>query len=204
MKVSRERMVEHREKILKSAAKRFRERGFDGIGVADLMKEVGLTHGGFYGHFESKEELIALASRRALSDTAEQWEKILAAAPDNSLEALAKYYLSARHRERPGTGCLLAALGSDLSRQPPGVKAAVASGFERCLGLLESTVPGRTQNARRKKAIAALASMVGGMVLARSVADPAQSQEILESVAESLSHGTKTKDGSMTRKEQAP
>jgi TetR/AcrR family transcriptional repressor of nem operon len=187
MKVSRERMAEHREKILLSAAKRFRECGFEGIGVAKLMKEAGLTHGGFYGHFESKDELINLASQRALDDTAEQWEKVIATAHDDPLEALAKYYLSTRHRERPGSGCLLAALGSDISRQPSSLKAAVTSGLRRCLGLLEGTVAGKTEAVRRQKAITALAGMVGGMVLARSVADPALSREILKSVAGSLS-----------------
>lgn len=188
MKVTKEKMAEHREKILVSAAKRFRERGFEGIGVADLMKEAGLTHGGFYGHFDSKEELVTLASERALNETAEQWEKVIDTAQDDPLEALANYYLSTRHRERPGSGCLLAALGSDLSRQPSSVKAIVTSGLRRCLGLLEGTVPGRTA-ARRQRAIAALASMVGGMVLARSVDDSALSREILKSVAETLSHG---------------
>jgi TetR/AcrR family transcriptional repressor of nem operon len=187
MKVSRERMAEHRERILQSAAKRFRERGFEGIGVAELMQEAGLTHGGFYGHFESKDELINLASQRALDDTVEQWQKVIASAPDEPLEALAKYYLSTRHRERPGSGCLLAALGSDVSRQPSSLKAVVTSGLRRCLGLLEDTVAGKTEAARRQKAIAALAGMVGGMVLARSVADPALSREILKSVADSLS-----------------
>jgi TetR/AcrR family transcriptional repressor of nem operon len=189
MKASRKKMAEHREKILLSAARRFRERGFAGIGVAELMKEAGLTHGGFYGHFESKEELIALASQRALDDTAGQWEKVIATAQDDPLEALAKYYLSTHHRERPGSGCLLAALGSDVSRQPSSLKAVVTSGLRRCLRLLESAVPGKTEDTRRRRAIAALASMVGGMVLARSVSDPALSREILRSVAESLSRG---------------
>jgi TetR/AcrR family transcriptional regulator, transcriptional repressor for nem operon len=203
VKVSKEKMAEHREKILVSAAKRFRERGFEGIGVADLMKEAGLTHGGFYGHFDSKEELVTHASARALNETAEQWEKVIASAHDDPLEALAEYYLSTRHRERPGSGCLLAALGSDLSRQPYSVKAVVTSGLQRCLGLLEGTVLGRTA-ARRQKAIAALASMVGGMVLARSVADPALSREILKSVAESLSHGdAKATHGRTTKEREA-
>ena len=75
MKVSKEKMAEHREEIIASAAKRFRERGFEGISVAELMKEVGLTHGGFYGHFASKEELVALASERAMSDSRNRWEQ---------------------------------------------------------------------------------------------------------------------------------
>jgi TetR/AcrR family transcriptional repressor of nem operon len=188
MKVSKEKMAEHREKIITSASKRFRELGFEGISVADLMKEAGLTHGGFYGHFDSKEELVALASERAMNDSAEKWEKVITEASSNPLEALAKHYLSLRHCERPGSGCLFAALGGDISRQAASVKAAVTAGLQQFIGLLTRIVPGKTKEVRRRKAIAAYASMIGGMVLARSISDPALSQEILDAVAESLHH----------------
>src|SRR5271170_3287736 len=101
MKVSKQKMAEHREQIIAAAAKRFREQGFDGISVADLMKEVGLTHGGFYGHFTSKEELVALASLRAMSDSAAKWQKVIDGAPGDPLEALAESYLSQRHHDHP-------------------------------------------------------------------------------------------------------
>ena len=186
MKVSKQKMAEHREQILAAAANRFREHGFDGISVADLMKEAGLTHGGFYGHFSSKEELVALASLRAMSETVAKWEKVVDEAPGNPLEALAKSYLSLRHHDHPETGCLLAALGSELARQPSSVRDAVRAGQQQFFALLTRIVPGQTKAARKKKAIAVLATMIGGMVLARTVSDPQLRQEILDTVAASI------------------
>src|SRR5436309_11486102 len=107
MKVSREQAAQNRERIVETAAQLFRERGFEGIGVADLMKEAGLTHGGFYGHFGSKEELIAEASDRALAQSLARWDKLMARAPDDALSAIAKAYLNGTHRDDPGAGCLL-------------------------------------------------------------------------------------------------
>jgi TetR/AcrR family transcriptional repressor of nem operon len=186
MKVSKEKMAEHREKIIASAAKRFRERGFEGIGVAELMKEAGLTHGGFYGHFASKEELVELALERAMRDSTAKWEKVMAEAQGDPLHALAEFYLSLRHCKNPGTGCLFPSLGGEIARQPTGVRNAVTDGLQGFLGLLGRVIRGKTEKTRRRKAIAAYASMIGGMVLARSTADPALSGEILEAVAESL------------------
>ena len=127
MKVSREQAALNRERILEVAAQLFRERGFDGIGVADLMKEAGLTHGGFYGPFSSKEELIAEASARALTSTFERLSKQAERAGDNALSAVASSYLSGRHRDDPGTGCLLAALGPDVSRHGHAVRRRVTA-----------------------------------------------------------------------------
>ena len=190
MKISKEKMAEHREKIIASAAKRFRERGFEGIGVAELMKEAGLTHGGFYGHFASKEELVELALERAMRDSTAKWEKVMAEAQGDPLQALAEFYLSLRHCKNPGTGCLFPSLGGEIARQPTGVRSAVTDGLQRFLSLLGRAIRGKTEKARRRKAIAAYASMIGGMVLARSTKDPALSAEILEAVAESLPHIT--------------
>ena len=186
MKVSRQKMAEHRERILAAAANRFREHGFDGISVADLMKEAGLTHGGFYGHFSSKEELVALASLRAMGESVAKWEKVVDEAPGDPLQALARSYLSLRHYNHPETGCLLAALGSELARQPSSVRDAVREGQQQFFALLTRIVPGQTKAARKKRAIAVLATMVGGMVLARTVSDPQLRQEILETVAASI------------------
>ena len=119
MKVSREQAAQNRERIVEAAAQLFRERGFDGIGVADLMKEAGLTHGGFYGHFSSKEDLIAEASARALTRSLAVWSKLADRASGDPLSAVAGAYLTSRHRDNPGAGCLLAALGPDVSRQGP-------------------------------------------------------------------------------------
>ena len=111
MKVSTEQADQNRERIVEAAAQLFRERGFDGIGVADLMKEAGLTHGGFYGHFSSKEELIAEASARALAGSLAVWSKRAERASGVPLSAVAGAYLTRRHRDNPRAGCLLPALG---------------------------------------------------------------------------------------------
>jgi len=109
MKVSKEQMAENRERILDAAAARFRERGFDGIGVADLMKDAGLTHGGFYGHFASKEDLMAQAAARALANAGAGWQALADAAPDEALGRIVRSYLSAAHRDHPERGCAIAA-----------------------------------------------------------------------------------------------
>jgi TetR/AcrR family transcriptional regulator, transcriptional repressor for nem operon len=186
MRVSKETMAEHREQILAAAAARFRERGFDGISVAELMKEVGLTHGGFYGHFSSKEELMALAVSRAMSDAAARWQKVIDEAPGDPLGALAKHYLSMRHHDHPETGCLFATLGSELARQPASVRNAVTEGRTQFFDMTARIVPGPTRADRKKRAMAIVASMVGGMILARSVSDPELGLEILESVKASV------------------
>src|SRR5918993_3402176 len=165
MKVTREQAALNRERILEAAAELFRERGFDGIGVADLMKEAGLTHGGFYGHFSSKEELIAEASARALAGSLAVWSKLAERAPDDPLSAVAGAYLTSGHRDNPGAGCLLAALGPDVSRQGPLVRRAVTGHLRSAIDLLTKLVPTRSKAARRQKAISTCATLVGAMVL---------------------------------------
>lgn len=189
MKVSKEQMAENRERILDAAAQLFREKGFDGIGVADLMKSAGLTHGGFYGHFASKDELMAQASTRALQRLQAAWAAIAREAAAHGQEPLAAIeaaYLSPRHRDAPGQGCLLAALGSDTARQGPAVRRAVTEGVRAQVDGLAGLVPGRTKAAKRQRALADYASLVGAMVLARAVDDPALSDEILRAAAAAL------------------
>jgi TetR/AcrR family transcriptional repressor of nem operon len=188
MKVSKEVMAEHKEQIIAAAARRYRERGFDGISVADLMKEVGLTHGGFYRHFSSKDELIGLSALRAVSDTMAEWRKIADDATGDRLEAVVHYYLSLRHHDNPETGCLAAALGCELSRLPFSVKDAVTYGERQMIDFLSGIAPGKTKALRRKQAIVAFASMVGGMTLARMTSDGELRQEILKDVAHAVSN----------------
>src|SRR6202789_1369567 len=113
MRVSRAKAAEHRERILEAACGLFRAKGFDGIGVADIMKAADLTHGGFYGHFSSKDDLVGQASKRTMARAAENWSKLVEAAPDNPYAALLEHYLSPKHRAHPGQGCAFAALGND-------------------------------------------------------------------------------------------
>ncbi len=186
MKVSREQASLNRERILEAAAQLFRERGFDGIGVADLMREAGLTHGGFYGHFSSKDGLIAEASARALTGTFALLNKQAASGVGDPLAAVAGNYLSSRHRDHPGTGCLLAALGPDVSRQGPAVRATVTDYVRSAVDLLMTLVPGKSKAARRQRAISTYATLVGTMVMARAVNDRALSQEILDAGVKSV------------------
>jgi len=186
MKVSKGTMAEHREQIITAAARRFREGGFDNVSVGDIMKEVGLTHGGFYGHFSSKDELVALACLRAMTETVAKWQKVSDDAPGDRLEALVDFYLSLRHHDRPEAGCLVAALGSELSRQPSAVKEAVTVGQRKAIEFLSRIAPGKTKVLRRKQAILAFAAMVGGMIMARGTSEPQLRQEILDTVAESV------------------
>jgi TetR/AcrR family transcriptional regulator, transcriptional repressor for nem operon len=186
MKVSKEVMAEHKEQIIAAAARRYRERGFDGVSVANLMKEVGLTHGGFYRHFSSKDELIALAALRAVSDTITEWRKVADDATGERLEAVVHYYLTLRHHDHPETGCLAAALGCELSRLPSPVKDAVTEGERRIIDFLSGIAPGKTKALRRRQAIVAFASMVGGMTLARMTSDGELRREILKDVARAI------------------
>ncbi|MET0442180.1 MAG: TetR/AcrR family transcriptional regulator [Casimicrobiaceae bacterium] len=184
MRVSKEQAAESRERILDVASKLFREHGLDGIGVADLMKNAGLTHGGFYGHFSSKEELIAQACARALENSVEKWEKLCEGG--RPLSVIVKSYLSTRHRDDPGEGCALAALGGDVSRQGAPVRRAVTDGVRSMVEVLARVVPGTTSAAKRKKALAIYAGLVGALVLARAVDDPEMSEEILQAVSASM------------------
>ena len=183
MRVSREQAAENRQRIVEMAARLFRERGLDGIGVADLMKSAGLTHGGFYGHFQSKEDLMAQACARALEDSLAKWRERVEAEPEDPLAAVAALYLSASHCAQPGDGCALAALGSEAARQGAPVRHALTAGMRPLIDLLARIVPGRAQAARRQKALATFASMVGAVTLARDVDDPALAEEILQAVS---------------------
>jgi TetR/AcrR family transcriptional repressor of nem operon len=187
MKVSREQAAENRERIVDVAAKLFRERGFEGIGVADLMKNAGLTHGGFYGHFSSKEDLIAQACERALADCMECWTRLADGAPASPLSAITEFILSPQHRDVPGAGCVLAALGADVSRQAPPVRHAVTKGLHAFFDMLARLIPGKSKAAKRQKALAMYASFVGAVVVARAVDDPKLSEEILQAVSASIS-----------------
>lgn len=186
MKVSREQAAENRELVLQTAARLFREKGVDGVGVAELMQAAGLTHGAFYGQFSSKEELVAEACRWALGKTESYWERLQAREAD-PLAAVIDAYLSPAHRDDPGRGCALTTLGVEAPRRDPGVRRAVSDGLVHLLARLEGLLPQRLQAARRRRrALALMASLVGGLVLARAVEDETLSAEILAAVREEL------------------
>jgi TetR/AcrR family transcriptional repressor of nem operon len=142
--------------------------------------------GGFYSYFASKEELMALACRRAVEDMLTVWRARAAAAPDAPLAAIEALYLSAAHRDEPGSGCLMAALGPEAARQPASVRQAVTECLGEVLNTIARQVPVQDPAARRAEAIRVFASLVGAMVAARAVDDPALSDEILATVGAGL------------------
>jgi TetR/AcrR family transcriptional regulator, transcriptional repressor for nem operon len=176
MRVTREQAAVSRDRIVEAAGSLFREHGFEGIGVADIVKSAGLTHGGFYGHFASKEDLAAEACARARPDPWASWPD---APPERRLEGIVRSYLTPRHRDNRAHGCLFAAVGSDIARQPGSVRRAFTERFRSRIDVLRRLVPARSAAARRKKALATKAGLVGALMLSRAVDDPALSGEIL-------------------------
>ena len=181
MRVTREQAAAHRQTILDAAGTLFRERGFEGTGVDDIMKRAGLTHGGFYGHFASKDDLAAETCARVLES--EGWAERVAGTRSPSFGAVVRWYLSRRHRDDPGHGCLFAALGSDVVRQPRSVRRAVTEVLRSRVEALQKLLPGRSAAARRDKALVTIAGLVGALMLSRAVDDPKLSDDILEAAA---------------------
>jgi TetR/AcrR family transcriptional regulator, transcriptional repressor for nem operon len=190
MRVSREKFAESRNRILEAAATLFREKGFDGVGLADIMKAAGLTHGGFYGHFGSKEDLEAQALSLAMAQSLTNWSQAVDSAAARPLAAFAAQYLTPYYRDNRGEGCPIAALGCDAAREGECVRSAFTAGLESSLALLSNAIPRRSKAERRRKAIAALAEMIGAMILARAVNDPALSDEILASTLLNVSEAS--------------
>lgn len=180
MRVTRAQAAENRARVVEAAARLFRERGFDGVGVDALMQEAGLTHGGFYRSFESKDALAAEACAEAMRASSERWAALIEGAGPDALALVARQYLSPEHRDRPGGGCTVAALASEAGRRPGPLRAAFGQGLRATLERLSRIMPGRAEAARRERAIAAYAGLVGTLVLARAAAeDPGLSDEIL-------------------------
>ncbi|MGH6672217.1 MAG: TetR/AcrR family transcriptional regulator [Xanthobacteraceae bacterium] len=186
MRVSREKAAEHRERIIEAAGALFREKGFGGIGVAEIMKAADLTHGGFYGHFASKDDLVAQACRRVTALAITSWNKTAAANPDSPFAALLTRYLSPRHRDDPARGCVFAALGADAARSGPLVHDAFADGLEPLIDLLAKSAARSSKKVRRRKAVAAMAGLVGALLLARAIGKRELSDEILEATRHEL------------------
>jgi len=173
MKVSRQQFAANRARILEAAARLFREKGIDGVGLDAVMRAAGLTHGAFYSHFGSKDELVAEACTQALAGADASWRTAEAPAA-----ALARAYLTDTHCTNRAEGCAFAALGGDGARQGRAVRAALGRGLEERVAALASALPGPPAAARRR-ALSTWAGLVGTLVLARAVSDPAFAREIL-------------------------
>jgi TetR/AcrR family transcriptional repressor of nem operon len=173
MRVSREKAAANRERIVDTAARLFREKGFDGVGLDAIMSGAGLTHGGFYGHFGSKDDLAAEAVTRALERSAEKQSRY------TSLTELVSEYLSERHCADRANGCAVAALGADVARRQGGVRRGLTEYVHGQLDRTARLIGIGPAKRRRKRAIATLAGLVGALTLARAVDDPTLSKEIL-------------------------
>jgi TetR/AcrR family transcriptional regulator, transcriptional repressor for nem operon len=176
--------AEKHEKILKEAARLFRERGFGGAGVAEIMKAAGLTHGAFYAHFSSKEALEADAVKRAFEQSDRRIYALTAEATDPK-RAFLDNYLSAAHRDHPGAGCAIAALGPEIARDAAARKPFTRQ-VQHMIDRMAARFRWKRKSAARRNAIHLLSAAVGALVLARAVNDSRLSDEILESVRDSL------------------
>jgi AcrR family transcriptional regulator len=168
-----------RQKIVEIAAAEFRRNGIDGIGVADLMAKAGLTHGGFYSHFKSKEDLV----RAALQEAASKSRMRKADEEGRSLEEIIHSYLRPEHRDVPERGCAFASLVAEIGRHGSETRKELTASLERILGILEKRLPEGA--ARRKKAIGIFSTMLGALQLARTVNDKELSDQIREAGIES-------------------
>lgn len=182
MRVSRAQAEANREAVINVASRLFRERGFDGIGLKDLMKGAGLTQGGFYKQFESKDDLVALASRRAMESATRRWSSVAASGSD-PLQSVVDLYLSPGHRAETGDGCPLVALGSDAARQSEEIRKPFQDGIRAHLQVLAELMPETEQPNPSEKAMAALSLMVGAVMLSRIVTDEKMSNHLLEVAA---------------------
>lgn len=182
MRVSRAQAEENRDRVITVASRLFREHGFDGIGLKDLMKGAGLTQGGFYKQFTSKDDLAALASRRALESATRRWS---AAAADTSdpLEAVMAFYLSRDHRGEKAEGCPLVALGADAARQSVEVRRPFEDGIRAHFEVLDELMGDADNSGPSEKAMAILSMMVGAVTLSRIIEDESLSQRVLDAAA---------------------
>jgi TetR/AcrR family transcriptional regulator, transcriptional repressor for nem operon len=176
--------AEKHERILSEAARLFRERGFDGAGVADIMKAAGLTHGAFYAHFPSKDALEAEAVSRAFAQSDSRVYALTADASD-ARRSFLDSYLSGAHRDHPGNGCPMAALGPEIARDAAARKP-FTQGVKHMIEGMAGLFRWKRRGATRRNAIHLLSAAVGALILARAVDDPQLSDEILESVRDDL------------------
>ncbi|WP_159916552.1 TetR/AcrR family transcriptional regulator [Pantoea sp. 18069] len=190
MKVSKAQAAQNRAGIVEAAARLYREKGLSGVGVAEITRDAGLTHGGLYRHFESKDALAREACLRAFEWTItplDGLEQDSDASSTARLQAMVDSYLSASHRDHPGEGCPAAALAADAARAGPEMSDVFAQGVERNIQRFMRVLEGESSE-KRAQTMVILSSMVGALVLARATAagNPALSEEILQTLRERL------------------
>ncbi len=167
-----------RRRIVETAAARFRKDGIEGVGLADLMAEAGLTHGGFYSHFSSKEDLVKGAMEEASCHSAQNFNRRI---EEGGLEAWIRAYLRTGHRDHPEKGCAVATLAAELARHPKATRKGFTENLAKVTVAVESHLPASMAPAlKRKIAVGIFSTLVGAMQMARAVNDPELSEEILE------------------------
>lgn len=187
MRYSKEHKQETHARIVKKASVRLREKGAHGIGVADLMKEAGLTHGGFYAHFDSREALVIEAFAYAMDRSTERWRKIAEQTPpDKRLATIVESYLTPVHRDDPGHGCAVPTLGAEIARESPKTRKAFAAKLEAMIDMMADQVLDVPRKVARKQAISALTTMMGTLVLSRIAGNGEFSDEILAAGREAV------------------
>jgi TetR/AcrR family transcriptional regulator, transcriptional repressor for nem operon len=180
MRYSREHKLETHERIVRKASVRLREKGAHGIGVADLMKDAGLTHGGFYAHFDSREALVIEAFTHAMDRSTERWRKLAEnTQPEKRLAKVVNSYLTPLHRDDPGRGCAIPTLGAEIARENSRTRRAFSGGLERMIDVLADQIHDVPRKVARKRAMSAIATMMGTLVMARIAGTGDFSDEIL-------------------------
>ncbi|BDB27000.1 TetR/AcrR family transcriptional regulator [Cupriavidus sp. P-10] len=190
-RASREQVDKNREAIEQASSRLFRERGLNGVSVAELMAGAGLTHGGFYGHFASKDALAAQACKRAFEESAARWERRLARAGGDRhvmLANLVEPYLTAAHCANPGAGCAASSLAVDVAREPADkpVRQAFLDGFKVLVDDMATTVASDDPQVREEEALVRMAMLVGALTLARATEGDPLSGTMLDAVRNRL------------------
>ncbi|MET0387535.1 MAG: TetR/AcrR family transcriptional regulator [Polyangiales bacterium] len=183
------RKEETHERIVRAAARAIRRLGYNGVGVAEIMSEVGLTHGGFYAHFKNKTALLAEAADRAGAEGVQSLEKAARGKAGKSLWSLVDAYLSDVHLKSPELGCPVVAVGTETARQPPEVRSAATRRIRELVGLIERQMVDWGKPGNHDNALATLSLLVGTMVIARAVDDPALAKSIRRAGREFLRRG---------------
>jgi TetR/AcrR family transcriptional regulator, transcriptional repressor for nem operon len=182
MRYSKEHKFQTHERIVKKASVKLREKGAHGIGVADLMKDAGLTHGGFYAHFDSRDALVIEAFTHAMDRSTARWRKLSEETPvEKRLLKIVNTYLAPVHRDDLGHGCAVPALAAEIARESAKTRRVFSGRMEQMIDMLAEQFHGMPRKAARKEAVAALATMMGSLVMARVAGNGELSEEILKS-----------------------
>lgn len=187
-RVSKQQMERNREEIIQVSSQLFRERGLNGVSLNDLMAAAGLTHGGFYGHFASKNELVAIACQKSLEESGARWQEISQQPGNNNLPTLVEFYLSPAHRDAAGEGCVITALAGDMARDGTDKKICdvYQSGVKSLLERLESVSDIDDAQQRQQNALVQLAMLTGALTLSRAMANDPLSDEFLTAAKKAL------------------